>query len=580
MADKKPVKNTKRRQAIIRIVIMAMILVCINILASYFHGGIDLTHEKRFTLTTPTRKLLQNMTEVAVVDVYLKGKFPADMQRMVEGVREQLAAFKGIAGNRLIYRFSDPLEGKNEQDVKQVVRDMKAKGIDYMQLPTREEDGFSMKICFPFALLHYNGKELPINLLENPPGKNREEQISYAKALLEYKLANGINQLASPTKKRIAYAIGHGEDLSVKSFDMLSTLSILYNLDSLNLARLGHISNAYDAIIINKPTIPFTDPEKLKIDQYVMRGGHILWVVNTLNASMDSFNNGSLKAFALENGLNLDDILFKYGVRINPALVEDFTNMKVPLMGPNHKMELHDWPYFPKINPTSEHPISRNMNFIRAGFTNTMDTILTAGITKTILLQTSKYSRISTTPVTVSLSKAFYPGVKENFTKTSQNVAVLMEGQFHSLFENRLAMSYQRHLDSIKEHFIPVAKNSTSMIVTCIDDIFANDYSTKDGVMTLGYCKYDGEFYANKDFLLNCLEYLTDKSGLMEARSKDVKLRLLDKGRVKDERVIWQWVNVSIPIALVLIFASGYIFFRKRRYEVNTNTPKTTVKDA
>jgi len=567
MATKKPTKNQRLAQARIRIAIMAAILICVNVLASYFHTGLDLTREKRFTLSPATVRLLRNMQEVAVVDVYLKGKFPAELQRLQEAVRERLRSFKDIAGNKIIFRFSDPLEGKSEKEQKQIAHDLDEKGIRLLQLKDEDEEGYSMKVFVPYALLHYNGKEAAIMLLENPPAKSEAEKINYAEAALEYKFASAINQLSRATKPRIAYIVGNGEPLGIKTIDMLyNTLPSYYNVDTIDLSHSLSISPAYDAALIIQPTIPFTGPDKLKIDQYVMRGGRILWNVNTLKASLDSLSN-SPQFIAMEYGLNLDDILFKYGVRINNDLIEDMQNIPLPRTSNGGSPELLPWIYFPKLNPISDNPIVKNMDFIMSGFSNSIDTLKTSGITKTILLQSSKYSRTASSPVRVSLSMMNYPLKNEMFNKPYRPVAVLLEGQFHSVYQNLLAPQYLRLLDSLKQPFKPVCDTENKMIVISSGDIFSNGYTAKDGVLPIGYYQYTGEFFSNKNFLLNCLEYLTDNSGILEARSKEVKLRLLDNGRAKDEKATWQVVNVGIPIAIVLIFASGYFFFRKRRYE-------------
>jgi gliding-associated putative ABC transporter substrate-binding component GldG len=238
----------------------------------------------------------------------------------------------------------------------------------------------------------------------------------------------------------------------------------------------------------------------------------------------------------------------------------------------NGRPTLHDWIYFPRLNPTADHPIVKNMDLLMGSFTNTIDTIKSDGISKTVLLHSSKYSRAARSPVRVSLSMMSYPLKHEMFTKQYMPVAVLLEGQFHSLYENRLAPEYLRLLDSLKHPFKPKCDSTNKMIVTSVGELFSNGYSTKDGVLPIGYYQFTGEYFANKTFLLNCLEYLTDNSGVLEARSKDVKLRLLDKGRVKPERTQWQVVNVVIPIAAVLVFASFYLFVRKRRYEVKKDS--------
>jgi len=387
---------------------------------------------------------------------------------------------------------------------------------------------------------------------------------------LEYKFANAINQLERPNRPRVAYLVGNGEDLGIRTFDMLATLPRYYDLDTLDLMHTVHIPLAYDAIIINEPKTTFSGPEKLKIDQYVMHGGHVLWNICPLDASIDSLNAHPPQIMAMEYGLELDEILFKYGVRVNADLIEDKQNLQLPRMMNGGPAELHDWIFFPKLNPTSDHPVVRNMDFIFGKFTSSIDTLITSGIKKTILLQSSKYSRVATSPVRVSLSVMNFPMNETMFNKPYRPVAVLLEGKFTSAYRNRLVPEYLHLLDSLGEPFKPITDSNTSMIVSSVGDLFGNDYSTKQGILQMGYYKYDGQFYANKMFLLNCLQYLTDQSGILESHSKQVKLRLLDEGRAKDEKTQWQIVNVAVPIGLVLVFASGYFFFRKRRYEVKS----------
>ena len=575
---KKTDKNQRQKQATVRIVMMIAILICVNVLASYFHKGLDLTHEKRFTLSHSTKKLLNNMKEVAVIEVYLKGNFPSGLQQLQEAVRERLRSFKEIAGNKIIFRFVNPLEGKSEKEQKQIAENLRQKGIKVLQLNTQNDEEYSMKVFIPYALVQYNSNEMPVYLLEDPPGKAPEERISYAEGKLEYKFASALNVMSKPDDPHLAYIVGNGEDLGIGTLDMLTTLSRHYHLDTLDLAHSIDIPLVYDAIIINQPTVPFTEPEKLRIDQFVMHGGHILWVINALNANMDSLEKAP-QLIAMDYGLGLDEILFKYGVRVNNDLVEDMQCMKVRRIVGGQR-DLHDWVYFPRLNPTADHPIVRNMDFIMGGFTNSIDTLRVPGINKTVLLQSSKYSRKAASPVRVSLSMMNYPLKNEMFNKPYQPVAVLLEGKFHSAYQRRLAPEYLRYLDSMHQTYKQVCDSDNSMIVISAGNIFTNGYTVQDGPLLLGYYPLTKEFFTNKDFLLNCMEYLTDRSGVLESRSKEVKLRLLDLGRAKDEKATWQVVNVGIPIAAVLVFASCYIFFRKRRYEVRQNTIKNPSKNA
>jgi ABC-2 type transport system permease protein len=450
--------------------------------------------------------------------------------------------------------------------------DLKQKGVVVTELQTTNDEEFSMKEFFPYALVQYNGKIMPIMLLENMTGQaTPEEKISYAETMLEYKFANALNQMGRPDVGHIAYLVGNGEPLDATTYDMLRSLTARYWLDTVDLAHISQVSLAYDAIIIVQPKIPFTQGEKLRLDQYIMRGGHMLLSLNMLNASLDSLANAS-QFMAMDLSVDLDNLLYKYGIRVNSDLVEDMQNMRLGRTMNDGKPQLYDWIYFPRLNPTSEHPIVRNMDFIRAGFTNSIDTIASPAIKKTILLQSSKYSRKTQAPARVALSMMNYKMQEQQFNKSYLPVAVLLEGKFRSAYENKLAPEYLRFLnDSLKQPYKPACDTENKIIVTSIGDVFLNRYNTKDGVMPMSYYTWTGEYFANKDFLLNCVEYLTDHSGVLEARSKEVKLRLLDTGRAKDEKPRWQFVNVVIPIGMVLIFASGYFFFRRRRYETKSN---------
>ncbi len=575
MADSKPKKNNRQQQATLRIVALVAIIACVNVLASYFHRGLDLTQEERFNLSVPTKDLLRNMKETAVIEVYLQGKFPADLQRLQEGVRERLKSFKDLAGNKIIYRFTEPFAGKDEQQQKQVAHDLALKGIRVMQLNMQDEDQYSSKFFFPYALIQYNGHETPISLLEDPPNKSASEKISYAIGKLEYKLAHAINEMSKPDVAHIAYVTGNNEDLGMNTLDMLSSLSRIYRLDTLDLQHVLNIPRVYDAIIINKPTEPFTGPEKLKIDQYIMHGGHVLWVLNTTNAVEDSLLTGQLMAMPYD--LQLDDILFKYGVRVNTDLVQDKQCLELPHTYNNGAVKKDPWVYYPRINPTSPHPIVRNMDFVMGRFTNSIDTIISSAIKKTVLLQSSKYSRTANAPARVTISMMNYPIKNELFTNPYRTVAMLLEGKFTSAYKHKLAPEFVRLMDSLKTPFKAECDRPGKMIVISLGDAFSNGYTVKEGVLPVGYFKWTGEYFANKTLLLNSLEYLTDTSGILEARSKEMKVRLLDQGRIRDEKSMWTAVNVGVPIAAVLVFASAYLFFRKRRYESRSQGTKNTI---
>lgn len=570
-------RKQQQRQGALRILMIAGILIAVNILAARFHKGIDLTKEKRFTLSDATKNMLRGLDDVVVVDVFLKGQFPAGFQRLSEATRERLQSFREYASGNLVFRFSDPFEGKDDVEKMKLSEQLHKKGVEPVALNVKGKQNSSEQIIYPYALVRYKGKEEAVRLLENHFGMSPLEVLNYSESLLEYKLANAIHQLENPRKRIIGYIVGHGEALGLHTYDMMLTLGKYYEVDTVYLPGLYHLSEMkYDAIIINKPTEPFDDREKFKIDQYIMRGGKVLWAIDQLNTPVDTLQQTG-QFITAEYGLNLDDQLFKYGVRINHDLIEDAQQCNpIPLItgtlgNGQPQIELRPWTFLPFFTPMSKHPIVNNMDAVMGRFVNSIDTITNAHTRKTILLEASKYSRTPASPVRVSLSMLRYnPDLKLYQKPENRSIAaaVLIEGKFFSLFQNRLAPAFLQTLDdSLNIPFKPSSDSAGSMIVLGDGDMLLNGLSETRGPHEMGYWEYTGSLFSNKNFMLNCMEYLTDPNSMLEARSKDLKLRLLDPKRTEDERFQWQVVNIGIPIALILVFASCFLFFRKRRYE-------------
>jgi gliding-associated putative ABC transporter substrate-binding component GldG len=566
-------RKRQQQQAILRIMMIAVILVGINMLASRFHKSFDLTKEKRFTLSDATKKMLLNLDDMVVVDVFLEGKFPAGFQRLSETTRERLQAFKEYGGKKIVFHFSDPFEGATEADKEKIVQALYDKGVEPLNLNVKGERNSSSQVVFPYALVQYHGHTQAVKLLENHLGMSPLEVLNYSESLLEYKLASAIHHLQSPYKPTVAYVVGNGEPLGVNTKDLLTTLNKYYKVDTVDLNDGYHINAAlYKAVIICKPTLPFSEPAKYKIDQYVMHGGKILWAVEALNTPVDSLQKSS-QFITSEYGLNLDDILFKYGVRINTDLVEDVNCAGVPLItgtlnDGQPQIELRPWTFLPILIPDSKHPIVNNMDAVISKFANSIDTIDNKTIQKSILLQSSSYSRNAYNPVRVNLSMLKYDPDPKLFNKPYKNIAVLLEGQFSSVYQNRMAPEFLSLMnDSLHYPFKSTTDTSSSMIVISDGDMLLNTFSQERGVEELGYWTYTQSLFANKNFILNCMEYLTDPYSLLEARSKDIKLRLLDMKRAKEEERKWQLVNIGVPVLLVLLFSSAFMFFRKRRYE-------------
>lgn len=569
MSSKKKAQN---RQAGIRVFILLAVLICVNMLAARFHTGLDLTSEKRFTLTQPTKKMLRRLDGFIVVDVLLEGKnFPAGFQRLRESVRERLQSFRDLSGGKIVFNFRDPFEGKSEKEKGQVFSELAKKGVNGVNIRQNADQQYTEQIVFPYALVKYQGKETAVRLLESHLGFKPLEILNYSESQLEYKFASAINGLMRPDKPRIAYVMGNGEALGWLTFDAIKALQEVYHVDTFDLNSGTQIPIAYDAAIVCKPTQPFSDKSKFKLDQYVMNGGHLLMMLDGANASNDSLAHEQYLATGID--LNLDDMLFKWGVRINTDLIEDLQSNPIPvvvgMVGDQPQIELRRWFYMPVFIPTSQHPIVRNMDGVMSMYASSIDTVANPEVHKTVLLESSQYSRPTMTPARVSLSMTRYAPRPELYNKGYKPTAVLLEGRFGSVFQDRLPPDFLQILrDSLHTPYKPVAdSNNGSIIVISDGDVFLNGFNEQTGPDEMGYWRYNKMRYANKAFILNCVEYLTDRNGLLEARNKDVRLRLIDGGRAKSERNMWQVVNLAVPLGLVLVFASAYIFFRKRKYE-------------
>lgn len=545
--------------------ILLAVLICINMLGARYHRGLDLTSEKRFTLTEPTRRLLKEMKDYAVVEVYLQGdNFPAGFQRLQETVRERLQAFREASGGRLVFSFRDPFAAKDNKEKSELYEKFAARGMFGVNIKQGGSEKYSQQIVFPYAVFNFRGKEFPVRLLESHMGYTPLEQLNYSESQLEYKFASAINGLMRPDKPRLAYITGNGEPLGWNTFDALSSLQKLYHVDTVDLNEGAHISATYDAAIIVKPYAPFDDKQKFKLDQYVMDGGKLLLMLDGAGASMDSLQGQQFMANNLN--LELDDILFKWGARVNPDLLEDLQSNRITVMR-GDQPEKRTWFYAPVFIPTSKHPIVRNMDGIMGMYASTIDTIANPEIKKTVLLESSQYSRPTMTPARISLSMLQYEPRPELYNKGYRATAVLLEGKFQSVFQNRLAADFLQVLkDSIKRPFKAEADSAGAIIVVSDGDIFLNSVNRRSGPQEMGFWEEDNMKFSNKAFVLNCLEYLTDNSGVLEARNKEVRLRLLDGGRIEKERNKWQMINIVVPIGLLLVFASAYLFFRKRRY--------------
>jgi gliding-associated putative ABC transporter substrate-binding component GldG len=555
---------------------LLLILFAINFLASRFHSRFDLTKEKRYTLSKATKDLLRNLDDEMTIDVFFKGSYPAGFKKIVNSVQEFLEEAREYAHGNMVIRYSDPLKGLADDSSGKHFRD----SMNYffgipaytIQAPSKVGDEMNFKQVLPGAVIHYRDTSIGVNLLKGAKNYGTEQEQLAAlyndvEATLEYKFASAIKKITSSTKPMVGYVLGNGEGWGYNVDDAVRTLFHDYRFDTVNIKQVPYIPSAFGALVILKPTKPFSDADKLKIDQYVMRGGKIFWMIDNMYAEFDSLSkSGGFIAF--DRGLNLEDILFRYGVRLNENLLQDMQCDKLGQVSndPNNQQtRLVDWPFFPILNGTN-HPISKNLDGVRSMFPNTLDTVKADGIKKTFLLRSSANARVLEAPAKVDFEfLQIAPDIKQ-FTVHDTTVAALLEGKFKSLYANRIPKSFS---DSMAAYHIPVKSvcdSATKMIVVADGDIAWNQVSPQYGPMAMGYNFYTNYTFANKEFFTNCLEYLVGSPEILETRAKEFTLRLLDLKKVKEQKTMWQFVNIVLPVFLIIFFGFVYQQLRKRKY--------------
>jgi gliding-associated putative ABC transporter substrate-binding component GldG len=425
---------------------------------------------------------------------------------------------------------------------------------------------------YPGALVSYNGRVMAVDLLQGQNMAGGIQTLNTAAALLEYKFANAIQKVTQEQPAVIGYLAGNGEPLSYNVYDLIErTLKPDYGFGFVPIDSVPVIPLEFDAILIVKPTIRFTDQQKLKLDQYIMHGGRVIWMIDNLYAEMDSLLRTQNDFVAFDRALNIEDQLFRYGVRINQDLVQDLQCDKLPLavgnFGDQPQLQLVQWPYFPLLSSYSGHPISNNLNTVLSVFPNSMDTVEAEGIRKTVLLATSENARTLNTPAIVSLNSVRTEDDLKTFNRSHIPVAILLEGRFTSLFANRISSSTADSLNTVyKQPFLPAASMDNKMIVIADADIASNVVTQNEGPLPMGMNQFTKTQYANRDFITNCIEYLTNPSGVLSTRSKTFVLRLLDPAKLEEEKTKWQIINVGVPVLLILGFAFVYMAIRNKKY--------------
>jgi ABC-2 type transport system permease protein len=576
--NKNKQKNMKRN-SLVQLVAGLMIIILANIIGSFVFTRFDLTSEKRYSLSPATKQLLKGIDDIVFFRVYLDGEFPAGFKRLRNATREMLDEFRAYNKN-IQYEFVNPSQSEDENERNDTYQLLVEKGLQPTDLQVNTKEGREQQIIFPGALANYKSNELPVELLASQMGVPPEEVLNNSIQALEFRLASAIRDLTVVNKPTVAFIRGHGELDNKYIYDIGQALSKQYTVGVISiggqlssLTKRDSVSedktrviNKYDALVIAKPDSAFSEKDKFIIDQYIMRGGKVLWLIDPVLASMDSLEMDET-TLGIARELNLEDMLFRYGVRINNDLVMDLNALPIPLrtgqVGSQPKIDFFPWYYFPVINPTENHPIVKNLNAIKTEFVSSIDTIRVADVKKTILLKTSPYSRTISTPALITLAILEQEPDERAYTGPQQTVAVLLEGEFRSDFENRIPPEIQNNKDIA---FLARSK-PTSMVVVSDGDVIRNQLHYSQGYpMPLGYDQFTQQSFGNKDFIMNALDYMLDESGLISIRSREVKLRLLDMTRVNNNKIFWQAFNIFFPVLLVLIYGFIQHYLRRRKY--------------
>ena len=559
-----------KKKNIRQCIVLLCCIVLAGLLSSKYFFRIDLTAEKRYTLSSETKQVLRQLEASLYVNIYLDGNLPVQFRKFRNSIREMLDDFKAHSGNRIVCRFVDPSGAPGRQEIEEFHSFLEETGIRKITINIPNKDGsLSQQVIFPAVMISYKDRGGVANLLSNNRMIPPESQINASLEGLEYELIKTVNSLINDSIGRVAFTAGHGEPGKAELYDLGSEFSNFYDVDFRTINGQLDVLEPYKAVIIAKPRTAFDERDKFVIDRYIMRGGRVMWLIDGANVNTDSLAT-ALMTYALATELNLYDQLFTYGVRINPVLVQDIDchHIMVKLTDGTAPPVSVPWLYYPLANPSPSHAITRNLGPVWHRYASDIDTVGSdSGIRKTVLLRTSEMSRTRGVPCMIHLNEVQRFPEPQQFNKPHRITAVLLEGQFPSVFRSRNARTWFPDLQERQAE----KSVETKMLVVADGDIARNDVRyTANGVVVpvsqLGQDRQTGITYPNKDFLVNALNYLTDDDGLMNLRNREFKMRLLNKQKVRDEELKWQMINLALPMALLLTGGAGYNRWRRRRY--------------
>ncbi len=564
-------KRTMRKDLTVYL-LAVLALVVLNLLSGLLFTRIDLTTEKRFTLAQVSRQTLRELDDVVLCRVYLDGDLPPEFVRFRTSIRELLGEFRAYAGDRLQYEFINLYDEQDKELRNKIIGELYDKGLQVTNIQVKEEDGSSSsRIVFPGAMISYRGAEMPLNLLKNNPALPADVNLNNSLETLEFEFIRGIKSLTVKDIPRIAFVEGHGE------LDSISTHSIMDDLKNFFQVDRGQINGnldailAYKALIFAQPIHPFSERDKFAIDQYIMRGGKVLFFLDPVLVQPDSLTGGM--TIGLINQLRIEDLLFKYGIRFDYSLVADMQCNYVPVnmavAGEQPRFVMKPWVYFPLLSGDGVNPVTRGLNYVKGEFVTAVDTVPDnpPRVKKTVYLTTSPASRKLAAPVRIDVEEVNLAPDPEAYKSGPIPVAVMLEGSFDSFYRN-----YSVPAGVTPRDAEIIATGSPARVFVCGDgDMIRNEVSMVRGrpmAEPLGYDKYTRQTFGNREFIMNVVNYMTDDSGLMALRSREFRLRLLDREKTADPAQVLRWtlINSILPSLLVILAGIVFNYVRKKRY--------------
>jgi len=562
----------KKNKTLIYILAVIISLIVVNVIANKVYGRFDLTKDNRYTLSEASKSLVSDLDSPLIIDVFLEGDFPSEFRLLQTEVKQIIDEFQ-LGTNQIFINYINPIEDETTRE--RNVEELTKSGLEPYINTDNSSGKVTQEIIFPWAFASYKDETVKISLLKRSITQGLQEQINTSIQSLEYAFADGFSKLVNPKTKKIAILKGNGElddldsngQIKTRNLeDFLKTIQPYYNiaaftLDSVASNPQGTLDNLkqYDLIIAAKPSEAFSENEKLVLDQYTMHGGKSLWLTESVVMDKDSLYNDTGTGVSIMRDLKLNDFFFKYGVRINPNLVKDLYSAPIMLaIGQDSQSQMQpiQWQYSPLAASNPNHPITKSLDLVKFDFTSQIDT-LKNDINKSILLQSSPRSKLEGAPKTISLANVTQAPDESTYNAGPQNLAVLLEGEFTSVYNQRVL--------PFKVNNFKTKSSETKMVIISDGDVIKNEV-VRNRPQELGFDQITGKTFGNKEFLLNTINYLLDDSGLINIRAKEISIAFLDSEKIKDSKGKWQLINIALPLLLLALFGFIFNYLRKRKY--------------